>query len=208
MTRENVSAVAIVDDDPAIGKSVARLLKLHDFSTRTFTSALALLQGLDDFIPNCIVADLAMPGISGLELQERLTASGAHYPIVFITGHGDIRSSVHAMQGGAVDFITKPFEQSELLDAIRRATSKDRSRRTMEFEFSAMRGRLDTLTRRERQVFEQVVEGLMNKQIASRLHIAEKTVKVHRARVMRKMAVSSVAELARMAERLRLHPSS
>lgn len=202
MAQQEQHSIAVVDDDPAVLRSVARLLKLNGYSARTYCSAEVLLAELEQTRPNCIVADLSMPGTSGLELQRTLAAAGSEYPMVFITGRGDIRSSVEAMRGGAVDFLPKPFEHAELLDAIGRALDKDRESREVNRELESINERLASLTRRERQVFDGVVEGLMNKQIAGLLGITEKTVKVHRARVMSKMAVRSVAELARFAEKL------
>jgi RNA polymerase sigma factor (sigma-70 family) len=143
-----------------------------------------------------------MPELSGLDLQRELEDIPEYYPIVFITGHGDVRSSVEAMRGGAVDFLTKPFENKELLEAIHRAAVKGRAARETTRQLRSIQDRLDSLTPREREVFNRVVSGLMNKQIAGEMAITEKTVKVHRARVMRKMAVRSVAELARIAEKI------
>jgi RNA polymerase sigma factor (sigma-70 family) len=202
MAQQEYCSIAVVDDDPAVLKSVARLLKLNGYATRTYSSAEILLAELQTVRPNCIVADLSMPGKSGLELQREIAETGAAYPIIFITGRGDIRSSVEAMRGGAVDFLPKPFERAELLDAVRRALAKDREARESDRALETITERLSSLTPREREVFERVVEGLMNKQVAAMLGITEKTVKVHRARVMSKMAVRSVAELARIAERL------
>lgn len=192
------TAVAVVDDDPGVLRSLDRLLTMQGFETRTYLSAKALLEEIDDVCPSFIIADLAMPELTGLDLQEKLEEFSHDYPMVFITGRGDIRSSVRAMRGGAVDFLSKPFECGELLDAIERALEKSRHARDLQ----SVRGRLETLTDRERQVFERVVAGELNKQIAANLGITEKTVKVHRGRVMRKMRVRSVARLARMAEQL------
>jgi FixJ family two-component response regulator len=201
MTRENLS-IAVVDDDPAMCRSVARVLSSGGFSPVTYSSPRSLLEEIDTLRPGCVVADLSMPELTGLELQRRLAARDLDYPIVFISGHGDIRSSVQAMRGGAVDFLPKPFEASALLEAVDRALARSVAARAVSARLAELQRRVTSLTRRERQVFAQVVEGSMNKQIAASLGIAEKTVKVHRARVMRKMGARSVAELARLAERI------
>lgn len=196
------SAIAVVDDDPDVLRSLARLLAVHGYRVRAFPSSESLLDEIEGFGPDCVIADLSMPGLSGLELQQRLDAMGLRYPIVFVTGHGDIRASVLAMRGGAVDFLTKPYDQDHLLDAVGRALSRTRDTRVEAERLSSARRRLESLTEREREVFNQVAVGLLNKQIAANLGISEKTVKVHRARMMRKMGVRSVAQLARMAEQI------
>jgi FixJ family two-component response regulator len=193
--------IAVVDDDPAILRSLGRLLRTRGFDARTYESAAALLAEVATLRPSCIIADLLMPGINGLEFQRALTDAGLAFPLVFITGRGDIRSSVLAMRHGAVDFLAKPFGKDELFDAIDRALERDRATRAAHSQDAAFHERASSLTRREREVFASVVEGLMNKQIAAKLGIAEKTVKIHRARIMRKMEVRSVAQLARIAER-------
>jgi FixJ family two-component response regulator len=193
--------IAVVDDDPAILRSLGRLLRTRGFDARTYESAAALLAEVATLRPSCIIADLLMPGINGLEFQQALADAGLEFPLVFITGRGDIRSSVLAMRHGAVDFLAKPFGKDELFDAIDRALERDRATRAAHSQDAAFHERASSLTRREREVFASVVEGLMNKQIAAKLGIAEKTVKIHRARIMRKMEVRSVAQLARIAER-------
>jgi FixJ family two-component response regulator len=198
--------IAIVDDEPAVLRSIARLLQLQGFAVKPYSSAQRLLEEIERCSPGCIVSDLSMPELSGLELQRTLAKYSEQYPIVFITGHGDIRSSVEAMRAGAVDFLTKPFEQSELLDAVERALLRSRQAREVGDKLDGMRHRVESLTQREREVFEQVVAGYLNKQIAAHLGISEKTVKVHRARVMRKMSVKSVAQLARLAEQIGIPP--
>lgn len=194
--------VAIVDDDPSVLSSLARLLEIHGLRATTFSSGERLLATVELLAPDCIVADLSMPGLNGLDLQRRLAESDVTRPIVFITGHGDIRSSVQAMRAGAVDFLTKPFDQDELLRAVRHALGRAQEARETSERLEHVRQRIASLTLRERQVFERVVLGHLNKQIAADLGISEKTVKVHRARVMRKMFVKSVAQLARIAEQL------
>jgi FixJ family two-component response regulator len=193
--------IAVVDDDPAILRSLGRLLRTRGFDVRTYETAAALLAEVATLRPSCIIADLLMPGINGLEFQQALSDAGLAFPLVFITGRGDIRSSVLAMRHGAVDFLAKPFGKDELFDAIDRALERDRATRAAHSQDAAFHERASSLTRREREVFASVVEGLMNKQIAAKLGIAEKTVKIHRARIMRKMEVRSVAQLARIAER-------
>jgi FixJ family two-component response regulator len=199
---EKRACVAVIDDDRAVLRSFTRLLSVHGFDARPFSSAEALLSELGSFSPDCLIADLSMPGLTGLDLQRMLEELGSSYPIVFVTGHGDIRSSVQAMRRGAVDFLTKPFDPGELLRAVERAVSAGRRIRALEESLADARHRLASLSNREREVFEQVVGGALNKQIAASLGISEKTVKVHRARVMRKMSVRSVAQLARVAEQV------
>jgi FixJ family two-component response regulator len=194
--------VCLVDDDAAVRKSVSRLLRAEDFEVRGYPGAREFLAaGLPDG-DSCLVLDLFMPDIDGLKLQEMLQTEGKRISIVFISGHGDVPSSVRAMKGGAVDFLPKPFSRKELLEAIDRAIDQDRHDRRVEKEASALRERYDQLTPREREVFTLVVAGMLNKQTASRLGIAEKTIKVHRAQVMKKMGADSLADLVRMASRL------
>jgi FixJ family two-component response regulator len=194
--------VIIVDDDASVRRSMVRLLGLAGHRTETYASAEEFLASPPRRTPACLVLDLRMPGIGGLELQERLAAAGHALPIVFVTGHGDVPASVQAMKGGAVDFLLKPFGADELLAAVDSAL--ERARREVEETrgLDELRTRFATLTPRERQVFELVVTGLLNKQVAGRLGTSEKTVKAHRARVMERMAATSFAELVRMAERL------
>lgn len=212
MTRAGISqtetSIAIVDDDPDVLRSLARLFRFRGFDARTFSSAESLLQEAAKFRPACIVADVAMPGLDGLQLQRALADAGFDYPIVFVTAADDVRAPVEAMRHGAVDFIQKPFAESDLLGAVARALERTRMQAADRASAEAFRLRLVRLTKRERDVLEQVVNGLMNKQIAMKLSIAEKTVKIHRSRIMRKMAVRSVAELARLAERFGLGVSA
>ena len=190
--------VRIVDDDAAVLKSLDRLLRSAGFAVRTFPSSQDFLRQHDGSAPGCVVLDLSMPGIDGLQLQQALASSGDPCPIIFITGYGDVPTSVRAMKAGAVDFLTKPFDQQELLAAVRSAIDKDRSARAARAERSSIGVRVAALTPREREVMVHVVAGHLNKQIAAELGIAEKTVKVHRARVMKKMGAGSVAELVTM----------
>jgi RNA polymerase sigma factor (sigma-70 family) len=194
--------VFLVDDDDAVRASISRFLTASGLHVRSFASAQELLADRDLDRPGCLLLDLKMPGIDGLELQEALNESASAHPIVFLTGHGSVGESVAAMKAGATDFLEKPAEPSELLATVKRAISLDARQRQEAQEIAALIRRLDRLTPRERQVFERVVAGRLNKQIAFELGVSEKTVKVHRGRVMDKMQVQSLAELARLAERL------
>ena len=193
--------VFIVDDDPAVLKSLSRLLRASQVNVVTFGSPQEFLERYDPHTPGCLVLDVAMPGLNGLELQEALTAKGSDIPIIFLTGHGDIPMSVQAMKGGALDFLTKPVHDKDLLKAVEAALEKDRIERQRRAELDDIQERLATLTPREREVLIHVVSGQLNKQIAYDLGTVEKTIKVHRARVMEKMKVGSVAELVRLTER-------
>lgn len=197
------ATIALVDDDPSILRSLERLLARCGFEVRTFSSPHAFLAEIGSFEPSCLVLDLAMPEASGLDVQQALGDYALKCPIIFLTAHGDIRTTVQAMRGGAVDFLTKPFDAGELLDALQRAIEAGRRNRETDSQLAVLRERAASLIAREHQVFEQVVAGLLNKQIAANLSISEKTVKVHRGRVMRKMSVRSVAHLVRVAELLR-----
>lgn len=193
--------VCLVDDDPAVLRGLVRLLEAAGFTARAYLSAETLLQDVQHIRPSCVIADLRLPGIDGLGLQQALSMAGFPVPMVFISGANDVRSSVRAMRGGAVDFLTKPFTEDELLDALRRALLRARELVERTATAAVFEDHLASLTARERQVFALLIEGLMNKQIAWQLGIAEKTVKIHRARIMRKMEVRSLAQLARTAER-------
>ncbi len=194
------TVVYIVDDDPEVRRALARLLRAAGHATGAFASASEFLSNAEARISaGCIILDLAMPGLDGLELQQCLTASGCHRPIIFLTGNGDISKSVRAMKAGAVNFLTKPVDDVQLLAAIEEALRVDAFARAAWRNRRSVVERLSTLTRRERQVFEQVVAGKLNKQIAAQLGIAEKTIKVHRARVMRKMHATSLVELVHLA---------
>jgi FixJ family two-component response regulator len=196
----------VIDDDPSVLRALTRLFTVAGFETRAFPSPAAFLQAHDPAMPGCLVLDLALPGLDGLELQQALTVSDCARPIVFITGRGDIPTSVRAMKGGAVDFLTKPVNDKDLLAAVRDALEIDRIAREAQVEMDGLRRRLATLTPREREVLEHVVAGRLNKQIAADLGTVEKTIKVHRARIMEKMAVRSLADLVRVAERLGVGP--
>jgi FixJ family two-component response regulator len=189
--------VSVVDDDALVLRSLDRLLRSAGFTVRTYPSPQAFLAQGEHAAPGCVVLDLSLPGLSGLELQQALAASPDPRPVVFISGRGDVPSSVAAMKAGAVDFLVKPFDEQSLLAAVRAAIEKDRSARAAREELAHIASRLAALTPREQEVLAGVVEGKLNKQIAAELGTAEKTVKVHRARMMRKMGVDSLASLVR-----------
>jgi FixJ family two-component response regulator len=192
--------VFIVDDNPSVRKGLGRLLASAGYAVEAFASAHEFLARQPSEGPCCLVLDVRMPGLTGIELQDALAAAGRRMSIVFITGHVDVPTSVKAMKGGAVDLLTKPIDQEELLAAITRAVAKDADDLGEEVRIAEIRQRVETLTVRETQVFALVVTGMLNKQIAHELGIGEKTIKVHRARVMDKMRAGSVAELVRLAD--------
>jgi RNA polymerase sigma factor (sigma-70 family) len=196
--------VFIVDDDASVRKSLERLVRSVGLWGEAFASAPEFLQRAAADGPSCLVLDVRMPGVSGLALQEMLTKAGHRIPIIFITGHGDITMSVRAMKAGAVDFLAKPFNDQDLLEAIQEAIARDRRARQERAMLQDIQRRVDTLTPRERDVMALVVAGMLNKQIAAALGTSEKTVKVHRARVMPKMQVQSVAQLVLLAEKVGL----
>jgi FixJ family two-component response regulator len=199
-----VPTVFLLDDEPGMLKALARLLKAEGFTVQAFTSAKTLLESYRPETLSCLVLDVAMPELSGLELQERLTRSGLLVPIVFLTGHGDIPMSVQAIKAGAVDFLTKPVKDADLLRAVRAALQRATEQRDLISEIALLRQRYASLTPRECEVMAHVVAGQLNKQIAGDLGIGEHTIKVHRGRVMEKMGVVSLADLVRAAERLGL----
>jgi FixJ family two-component response regulator len=196
--------VIIIDDDPAIRESISSLIRSIGFQAKTLSSVDEFRKSGRPNGPACLVLDVRLPGQSGLELQRELAASHIQLPIVFITGHGDIPMSVQAMKGGAIEFLSKPFRDQDLLDAIQVGLARDQTRLDDEKSMSGLRMRFETLTAREREVMAGVVAGRLNKQIAGDLNISEITVKVHRSQVMRKMKASSLPELARMADKLKL----
>jgi FixJ family two-component response regulator len=197
--------VFVVDDDPSVLRAIARLLRF-EFLVQPYDSPWSFLDAVHPESPGCILLDLAMPGVSGLELQERLLASGCRQPVVFLSGHGSVRTSVQAMRAGALDFIEKPWDNDTLLDTVRRALQQDSEARSRRNASDSIARRVASLTPRESEVFRHVIAGRLNKQIAARLGTAEKTIKVHRARVMHKMSVRSVAELTRVAEMAGIRP--
>ncbi len=200
--------VFVVDDDPSVRRSVVRLLESAGLRVQGFASGEAFLEHEPLTGPGCLVLDVRMSGMSGLELQRRLRAAGRPMAIVFITGHGDVPMSVAAMKGGAVDFLMKPFDDEALLAAIDRAIGRVRAWLLTQQDLARLRTRYDRLTPREQQVFALVTAGLLNKQVAGQLGISEKTIKVHRARVMTKMEAGSLADLVRQAGRLQVTTTS
>jgi FixJ family two-component response regulator len=196
--------VFVVDDDPSIREAIESLVKLAGLRVETFGTAQEFLRSERPDLPGCVVLDVELPGLSGLDLQRELAEHGIRLPIIFITGYGDIPMSVRAMKAGALEFLTKPFHDQDLLDAIRQALERDRAARRHSKEIAELRERSDALTSRETEVMSLVVAGLLNKQIAAELGISEVTVKIHRGRVMNKMGAQSLAELVRMTERLEI----
>jgi len=201
-----VPTVFVIDDDASVRKSLSRLLRSAGYTTETFASAEEFL-GREHFNGiGCLLLDVQMPGLSGMDLQKELSKADYHMSIVFITGHGDIPMSVQAMKRGAVDFLTKPFDDEELLQAVKKAIEKDREAKAERAEVHDALRRIEQLTPREHEIFRYVITGMLNKQIALKLDIAEKTVKVHRGRIMEKLCVDSVAELVRLAEKAGIKP--
>ena len=198
----------IVDDDEAVRKAVSRLLRSAGIAVAIFASPREFLAQYDPATPGCLVLDIAMPDFNGLQLQTTLGEKGSILPIIFLTGQGDVSKSVQAMKRGAFDFLSKPVKDKDLLTAVRAAIERDAVARLEQAKLSEIRTRLDTLTPREAEVLEHVVSGKLNKQIAADLGITEATVKMHRARVMAKMKVQSVAELARLTERCGIRGNS
>jgi FixJ family two-component response regulator len=198
------AVVYVIDDDESVCRALSRLIRSVGLDVETFSSARAFLERKPVERPACLVLDVRLPGASGLDLQESLGRTQAIMPIIFITGHGSVPMSVRAMKGGALDFLQKPFHDQELLDAVQRALARSREARVDEAERVSIERRLATLTPRELDVLRLVVRGMLNKQIAAELGAAEKTVKVHRGRVMKKMQAASVAEIVKMTQRVAL----
>ncbi len=198
--------VFIIDDDPSVRRSLQRLIKSVGLKAKSFASAALFLQSGHREETGCLVLDVRMPEISGLDLQDKLSRVGVLLPIIFISGHGTVPMSVRAMKAGAVDFLQKPFDEQELLDAVYRAIDRCRQRKAEQEELKEIQARHDTLTAKEKEIFACVITGMPNKNIADRLATAEKTVKVHRAAVMKKMGAQSVADLVRMAEKAGISP--
>jgi FixJ family two-component response regulator len=198
------ACVVVIDDDPNFLESLGRLLRSVGQQPRLFASIADFMSAEPLDVPTCLVLDVRLPGRSGLDFQRDLAAAGVGLPIVFITGHGDIPMTVQAMKAGAIEFLTKPFRDQDLLDAVNVGLARDRARREGEASVRALRARFEVLTPREREILVQVVEGRLNKQIAGELGITETTVKVHRSNMMRKIKASSLAELCRMVDKLEL----
>lgn len=202
------SIVFVVDDDPAIRAALNSLIRSVGLQVQLLSSPREFLEAKQPEVPSCLILDVRLPGMSGLDLQRQLAAASNHIPIIIITGHGDIPMSVRAMKAGAVEFLTKPFRDQDLLDAIQFALERDRSRRRQESENAALHQHFESLTAREQQILPLVISGLLNKQIAAQMGVTESTVKVHRSQLMRKMGAASLADLVRMAEKIGISPAS
>jgi FixJ family two-component response regulator len=201
-SRQSEAVIAVVDDDPSVRQGLQRLIRSVGWKAETFASAQEFLARPPTEAPSCLVLDLQLPDLSGLDLQKRMAEVGLETPIVFLTGHGNIPASVQAMKAGAVEFLTKPVDEQDLLRAIQEAIERDRRTRQQHADMRQLRDRYESLTPREQEVMRQVVSGLLNKQIAAELRITEDTVKFHRGHIMRKMRADSLADLVRMAETL------
>ncbi|MDA9506487.1 Nodulation protein W [Bradyrhizobium sp. CCBAU 11386] len=194
--------VLIVDDDPSMRRALTNLFQSVGLKVEAFSSAAEIMEAKPPAVPSCLVLDIRLPGLSGLDLQADLAKANIHTPIIFITGHGDIPMTVRAMKSGAVDFLTKPVRDQDMLDAVQAAIERDRRRRDAEKSISGVRSRFEGLTARERDVLALVASGLMNKQVAAELGLAEITVKIYRGQIMRKMEAKSLADLVRMTDAL------
>jgi RNA polymerase sigma factor (sigma-70 family) len=203
---ETKPTIFIVDDDPSVRESTELMLESVGFHVKTFVSAQDFLKTDIEEGPCCLILDVRMPGMSGLDLQEKLISAKTPLPVIFITGHGTVPMSVRAMKAGAVDFLQKPFEEQDLLDAIDRAITRQKERKVKENEVAELQQHLKALTPREYEVFSLLVTGMTNKEIAYKLGTSERTVKAHRAQIMQKMNAGSLADLVRLAEKLKTYP--
>ena len=206
MPVDETATVFVVDDDRSVRTAMRRLLASVGLKCETFGSAGEFLQRVDRTVTGCVLLDVRMPGLSGLDLQRMMNAAGNDLPVIFVTAHADVPLTVRAMKAGALEVLTKPFDDQALLDAVYQALDRETARRTEREELQRYRDCFETLTAREREVMSLVVTGMLNKQVADVLGTAEKTVKVHRGQVMHKMHAASFADLVRMADRLGLHP--
>ncbi|HXM10888.1 MAG TPA: response regulator [Terriglobales bacterium] len=205
---EPASVIFVVDDDPSIRRAIKRLVESVGLQVELFGAAQEFLQSQRQDVPSCLVLDIRLPGISGLDFQRELAEAKNNIPIIFISAHGDVPMAVRAMKAGAVEFLTKPFRDQDLLDAVQVALDRDRARREREGEIATLRERFESLSPREHEVVAMVVSGMLNKQTAAELGTTENTVKVHRSRAMEKMQAQSLAELVKMVERLKLPPQA
>ena len=199
---ETLPIVFVVDDEPAVGVSIKRLLHSVGLEARHFTSASEFLRAKRPDAPGCLILDVRLPDLSGLDLQQELAKANVDLPVIFVTGHADIPMTVRAMKAGAVEFLTKPFREQDLLEAVQRAISRHRQTRDQHASMRVLQSRYDLLTPREREVYPLVASGLLNKQVAAELNASEKTIKVHRGQLMQKMEAHSLSDLIRMAEQL------